>query len=102
MAQPTIGQRRCDMFANTRGDKCANRWGVFDSCGTDQHLSDITSELTGRGDYIQPSIQTIKLKNTLSVPVQRFVRRAVTKINSTCPSLFAFAATEPDHGVLLH
>src|SRR6266480_3485429 len=46
MAQSTIGQRGCDMFANTRGDKCANRWGVFDSCGTNQHLSDITVELT--------------------------------------------------------
>jgi hypothetical protein len=55
MAQSTIGQRWRDMFANTRRDKCANRWGVFDSCGTDQHLSDITVELTGRGDYIQPS-----------------------------------------------
>jgi hypothetical protein len=26
----------------------------------------ITVELTGRGDYIQPSIQTIKLRNALS------------------------------------
>jgi hypothetical protein len=25
----------------------------------------ITVELTGRGDYIQPSIQSIKLRNTL-------------------------------------
>jgi hypothetical protein len=25
----------------------------------------ITAELTGRGDYIQPSIQPIKLRNTL-------------------------------------
>ncbi len=27
--------------------------------------SGITSELTGRGDYLQPSTQTIKLKNAL-------------------------------------
>src|SRR5437870_3732746 len=74
MTQSSIGQRGCDMFANTRGDKCANRWGVVDSCGTDQHLSDITSELT-RGANQSTLRRTKKVaKHAPAARVQRFVR----------------------------
>ena len=61
------------MFASTRGDKCANRWGVFDSCGTDQHLSDITVELTRRRESKRLRRTKQVEKHAPAARVQRFV-----------------------------
>src|SRR5437868_14586945 len=87
MAQSTIGQRGCDMFASTRGDKCANRWGVFDSCGTDQHLSNRTVELTRRRESNKHCRTNQVEKHAPAARVQRFellggddIKREQTKL----------------------